>query len=108
MFTTSCTITRMQIPCLLFHGHWRFFVCLSYIVNLMNIGKQKGGNDCGLFAVAVLTSLANGVDVTKAKFDQALMRPHLVHCIDSKEMTPFLSSFIDTIPANSIIKTVCL
>ena len=28
------------------------------IVNLMNIGKQKGANDCGLFAVAVLTSLA--------------------------------------------------
>ena len=53
------------------------------IVNLMNIGKQEVGNDCGLFAVAVLTSLANGVDVTKAKFDQTLMRPHLVNCIDS-------------------------
>ena len=45
------------------------------IVSLMNIGKQKGGNDCGLFAVAALTSLANGVDVSKAKFDQALMGP---------------------------------
>jgi len=78
------------------------------IVNLMNIGKQKGCNDCGLFAVVVLTSLANGVDVTKAKFDQALMRPHLVNCIDSKEMTPFPSSSIDTMPANSIIKTLCL
>ena len=78
------------------------------IVNLMNIGKQKGGNDCGLFAVAVLTSLANGVDVTKAKFDQALMRTHLINCIDSKEMTPFPSSSIDTMPTNSIIKTLCL
>ena len=78
------------------------------IVSLMNIGKQKGGIDCGLFAVAVLTSLANGVDVTKVKFDQALMRPHLVNCIDSKGMTPFPSSSIDTMPTNSIIKTLCL
>ena len=75
------------------------------IVNLMNIGKQKGGNDCGLFAVAVLTSLANGVDITKVKFDQALMRPHLVNCIDSKAPSP---SSIDSMPANSIIKILWL
>jgi len=81
------------------------------IINLMKIGKQKGGNDCGLFAVAVLTALAFGVNVTKVKFDQGRMRPHLVKCIDSKEMTLFPSSCIpshDTMPANAIMKTLCL
>ena len=39
--------------------------CLPVIVNLMIIGKQKGGNDCGLFAVAVPMSLANGAESPK-------------------------------------------
>ena len=81
------------------------------IVNLMNMEKQKGGNDCGLFAVAVLTALSIGVDVTKVRFDQRRMRPHLVKYIDSKGITLFPSMFIpshDTTPANAIMKTLCL
>ena len=81
------------------------------IINLMKTGKQKGGNDCGLFAVGVLTALAFGVDVTKVKFDQEGMRPHFVKCIESKKMTLFPFSYVpshDTMPANAIFKTFCL
>ena len=81
------------------------------IINLMKTGKQKGGNDCGLFAVGVLTALAFGVDVTKVKFDQEGMRPHFVKCIESKEITLFPFSYVssrDTMPANAIFKTFCL
>ena len=79
------------------------------IVNLMDIEKQQGVDDCGLFAAAVLTALARGIDPTEIKFDQKEMRPHLLHCMESQEMTPFPihTSPRDTV-ANSIIMTLCL
>lgn len=48
----------------------------AIIVNIMDIEKQKGGDDCGLFAVAVLTALANGIDSNEIMFDQEEMRCH--------------------------------
>ena len=71
------------------------------IINLMKIGKQKGGNDCGLFAVAVLTALAFGVNVTKVKFDQGRMRPHLHYRKRPSIHTVYSDGYYDVYIANT-------
>ena len=41
----------------------------------MNVGKQVGGVDCGLYAIAFITHLALGKDPTSIVFSQADLRP---------------------------------
>ena len=50
---------------------------------------QNGYNDCGLFALAFATSLANGEDLSNIKYDQSLMRKHLQVCFENKELNSF-------------------
>ena len=47
--------------------------------------KQTRGKDCGVFA----TSLAFGVDVNAASFDQEKMRLHLARCFTENKLTVF-------------------
>ena len=42
----------------------------SIAINIMDVGRQR---DCGLFAIAFLTSLSFGEDPTKVIFDQEEM-----------------------------------
>ena len=51
--------------------------------------KQRGGDDCGLFAIAVATALSFGVDPSEVSFQQDAMRPHLVKCFEDGLMTLF-------------------
>ena len=51
--------------------------------------KQVGGHDCGLFAIANATALANGVDPATVKFQQANMRKHLKLCLEKQKLTMF-------------------
>ena len=44
----------------------------------MNVAKQKGSTDCGLYAIALLFSLAFGNDPTEYIFDQDALRLHLL------------------------------
>jgi hypothetical protein len=46
-----------------------------YIAN-----KQRGAKDCGLFAIAYAVDLAQGVEPSNIKYDQARMRRHLLGC----------------------------
>ena len=36
--------------------------CFKITVNIMSIGKQTGSTDCGLYAVAIATSIAYNID----------------------------------------------
>ena len=54
--------------------------------------KQKGSSDCGLFALAFITSICNGQDPTDLAYDQSAMRSHLLKCIEQGQMTPFPSA----------------
>ncbi len=54
-------------------------------LNFVNVQKQKGGSDCGLFAIAI----SNGLNPSRIIFDQAAMRSHLVTCLNNKKMTLF-------------------
>lgn len=58
-------------------------------VNCIPISKQTGSSDCGLYAIAVATSLAHGIDPQTQDFRQNEMRQHLIQCISNKKMTVF-------------------
>ena len=58
-------------------------------LQLQPIKQQVGGDDCGLFALAIQDALMRGLDVTQLEFDQAAMRKHLADCFRSKIMRGF-------------------
>ena len=49
--------------------------------------KQEGDRDCGIFFIAVTNSLLH--NQIPGPFTQSLLRPHLIHCIENKQMIPF-------------------
>ena len=68
----------------LIHTKQKFFT-----VSVANVNKQAGGNDCGLFAAAYCTSIAYEQNPSSFVYNQALMREHLLQCLEAKHMTPF-------------------
>ena len=52
-------------------------------------GKQAGGNDCGVFAVAFAVSLCLGELPENVCFDQDRMRDHLVMCLEKQTFSMF-------------------
>ena len=58
-------------------------------IKIANTHKQAGSNDCGLFSAAYCTALVNGQDPSLFVYCQDSMRPHLVHCLEKKEMVCF-------------------
>ena len=56
-------------------------------VSTVNALKQQGGNDCGVFAIAISTCLAFGGDPTKMVICQARMRDHLLQYFEDKLLT---------------------
>ena len=73
-----------------------FFKCLSEIVSTdklivdsMNIQSQKGVSDCGLFALANLVALCNGLDPCELKFNQNKMRAHYNLSIENLKFEMF-------------------
>ena len=54
-----------------------------------NCQKQQGGKDCSLFSIAFAVSLIFGMNPSKLKFHQAIMRAHLVKCFTKQVMQPF-------------------
>ena len=58
-------------------------------VKIMDVQFQKGGHDCGLFAIAFATALSNGVSPGKCTFKQQEMRKHLYECLNKGELLMF-------------------
>lgn len=54
--------------------------------------QQAGGRDCGVFAIAICTSLANAIHPCRSSFKQDAVRHHLLKCFESLCLTPFPSS----------------
>ena len=50
-------------------------------LEVVNCQRQRGGSDCGLFAVAFATALANGLCPESYTFKQKEMRQHLYNCL---------------------------
>ena len=64
----------------------------SLTVEFVDVLKQKGGSDCGLFALAFITSICNGQDPSELVYNQSAMRSHLLMCIEQGQMMPFPSA----------------
>ena len=61
----------------------------SFTVRMASVVKQSGCSDCGLFAVAYVTHLANNLNPSLCVFSQSKMRSHLMHCFEQKRLDPF-------------------
>ena len=61
----------------------------SIMIKLINLATQKGSADCGLYAIAALSTLAFGNDPTKIVYHQNEMCPHLRQCFESGTITEF-------------------
>jgi hypothetical protein len=53
--------------------------------------QQSGNNDCGLYAIACATSLAQGLDPSQCSYDQNKMRKHLIDCFEKRHLSAFPS-----------------
>ena len=53
------------------------------ITKMMNVQKQVGIHDCGLFAIAVATALVHDKDPSRLLFNQSKMRDHSLQCFIS-------------------------
>lgn len=58
-------------------------------VTIRRCQKQVGSHDCGLFAIANATALANGIDPATLQFQQKKMRGHLQQCLVNQVLTMF-------------------
>ena len=61
----------------------------NLVIEYMNVQRQVGGDDCGLFTVAFATSLCHSVDPLTCRFKQKEMREHFLRCLLNEYMTPF-------------------
>jgi hypothetical protein len=62
---------------------------LKVNVNCVTLPKQTGTTDCGLYAIAIATSIAHNIDPNTQVFQQNEMRHHLINCIENKRMEVF-------------------
>ena len=56
---------------------------------MMPMQKQYGSTDCGVFAIAVLASLAHEEDPSGFKYNQTELRQHLLDCITNGKVVCF-------------------
>ena len=58
-------------------------------LNFIDVQKQTGTCDCGLFALAFATALTTGCSPERLHFDQGKMRRHLYRCLENGAMENF-------------------
>eukprot|EP00731_Ephydatia_muelleri_P000823 Em0001g823a len=58
-------------------------------VNVATVQKQRGSDDCGVFAIAFALHAALGHCLEEIEFDQATMRDHLLKCYTTRNITSF-------------------
>ena len=59
------------------------------ILKFMRVQRQKGCNDCGVFALAFATTLCSGECPTSMTYNQKSMRKHLLDCFVNGKMETF-------------------
>ena len=61
----------------------------SFTVKHVDVQRQVGSSDCGLFAIVFATSLCSGLDPHTLKYDQSKMRSNFLSCVKSGCLLPF-------------------
>ena len=80
----------------------------SLTINVVNVGRQEGGSDCGLYAIAMAYDLCAGVDPVSKKYVQNEMRSHLHSCINAKQLKPFSSTDRDITISSVNVEVHCV
>lgn len=83
LFTTASAETQKTIAQLIQSSNRDFNVMM------MNMQKQTNTVDCGLYSIAVLTSLLLGQDPITLVFNQKELRFHLAQVLETKVISPF-------------------
>ena len=79
-------------------------------IKIIDVQRQKGTCDCGLFAVAFSTALANGIQPERLEFEQDRMRKHLYSCFNQDALCMFPASRREpqaTVQSTDIIEIYC-
>lgn len=58
-------------------------------ISMRKVQVQAGINDCGVFAIAFITSLVHGEQPCDVLYQQEDLRHHLIDCFEKLIMTPF-------------------
>ena len=61
----------------------------SIKIKVVNVATQKGGLDCGLYAIAMMTSIANNDDPVNLVYNQQELRIHLYQCFENEIIEKF-------------------
>jgi len=57
---------------------------------MVAVQKQRAGSsDCGLHAIENTVTIAYGENPSQIKYNQTVMRSHLVKCLSAKKVEPF-------------------
>ena len=65
------------------------FRCSKCNVKFVDVQKQTGVTDWGLFAIANATTIAFDGNPSKTHYNQGLMCKHLLECFTTKTIKPF-------------------
>ena len=83
IFSYSSSSVRAQVACLLQTES------PSFVLNFVDMHKQDGNNDCGIFSIAYSVALCLGEQPGSLLFDQQLMRGHLLACLQNRQFSMF-------------------
>ena len=61
----------------------------SIKIQMMNVAQQSGTTDCALYAMAVITCLALGMDPLSVILNRDELRPHLVKSLETRTISIF-------------------
>lgn len=61
----------------------------SLTIHSMEAQQQSGGNNCGLYLIAIAGSLCHRIPPSTVLWDEAAMQPHLEECLERGTLTPF-------------------
>jgi hypothetical protein len=86
-------------------AHLFQFESENFSVSMMNVHKQVGTQDCALFAIAYMTSIAYSQDPTTVTYDQDEMRSHILNCFEKKNLLPFPSKERRRKLSSNVLKT---
>ena len=79
----------------------------SFTIEHVDVQRQIGTSDCGLFAIAFAVALCYGHDPHMYKYIQDSMRHHLIDCFNKHSMAPFPSKPIRSRPERILYEQNC-
>ena len=67
----------------------RQIAILMHSPSRINVARQQGGSDCGLYAIVNAAAVCAGLDVTTLQYAPKSMRRHLMRCLEGGVIAPF-------------------